>query len=103
MPTMKRLHANNIKAPSKGDRWSATSGAFRGLPGNLTRFVPSGKRLCVMLDGYEVSNRCFYANETQGIIGLFAVNEFGQMYANESGDQACEWLWGRVAITEVRV
>lgn len=51
------------------------------------------------LDGIEVSNRCFFANDESGIVGLLSWDESGEFYYDPVTKKAAqEFLHGKVVI-----
>lgn len=81
--------------------WSSCKLEDRGKPGN--RFNGHGGRLRVLLDGVEVSNRCYYANEEDGRVDCYKHNAEGKPYIDPEnpGDVARETLRGEVRIEDV--
>ncbi len=81
--------------PKLGGRWSDARNGSHEKKGNL--FLELVGRVKVLLDGDDVSNRCFYFDEDNGIVGLHALNEKGKKYAFQDGI-ATEWRRGKVDI-----
>lgn len=65
----------------------------RANPSEATKYRTS-------LDGIDVSDRCFYADDLAGVVRCYKVNESGHVYVDpdDPGHAASEELHGAVAI-----
>jgi hypothetical protein len=68
----------------------------RGMDGNLFEACRGGCDL--LLDGENVTDRCFYFDEDNGIVGLYLRNEKGQLYTINHREVATEWRRGKVEL-----
>ncbi len=59
---------------------------------------PEALRCRVFVDGVDVTNRCFTADEEEGKAWCYAHNDRGQPYANSWGKPVEEVLKGKVEI-----
>jgi hypothetical protein len=84
-----------INLPTPTGRWAdAGSGSYEKR-GNL--FIEIVGRCKILLEGEDVTNRCFYFDEDNGIVGIHALNAEGNKYALD-GDVAREWRRGKVEL-----
>jgi hypothetical protein len=53
----------------------------------------------VRLDGVDVSDRCFFADDAAGVVGLYQRNETGQFFVLPGRDEvATEYVRGTVVL-----
>lgn len=77
-------------------QWCDSRKAYRDIRGNLFKEM-NGRHFEAILDGEDVSRRCFYACPARGEVGLYRLDEKGQMFA-ENGEVAIEFRTGKVEL-----
>lgn len=58
----------------------------------------TGTTYIVTLDGKDVSNKCFEADEKEGYVDCYVLNAEGKIFVNKSGRVGKERLHGKVKI-----
>ena len=80
----------------RSNRWSDSRWGNQHLPGNLYASIRT--RYEVHFNGVEVTNRCFYFHEGEGVVGLYK-HRYGHPYVNETRTGVeTEWKRGRVEL-----
>lgn len=76
--------------------WCDSRSGYQNIRGNLFKEM-GGRHFEAILDGEDVSQRCFYACPARGEVGLYKLDENGKMFA-EGDEVAIEFRTGKVEL-----